>query len=226
MWVRSPQSPVSLSLTTFYMPDIFVHTLSCHVRDFSHHTSLWSQDHKDGSLVADAFVWYFFVKARSGVPLLLLQWVHCLAQNLLSSCSKLSAFLSEDVVLSESSSGVMTQWQGHRSFKWWGIPSTKINFGHLTSAEFRLCSTFSDLVRAVLGTWGCCHMFSPFYPNFVSIDLVGRHSGRWYVVSGCDFIPVDSLLYGTAHPGCNLFPHAVTLLCYSIPGWGTCAMEL
>ena len=47
----------------------------------------------------------------------------------LSSCSRLSGLLSGNVVLSESSSGVMTLWQGHRSFTWRGIPSTKIDCG-------------------------------------------------------------------------------------------------
>ena len=38
MWVRSSQSPFSLSLISFYMPDIFVHTLSCYLCDFSCYT--------------------------------------------------------------------------------------------------------------------------------------------------------------------------------------------
>ena len=38
MWVWSSQSPVSLSLISFYTPDIFAHALSGRVRDFSHYT--------------------------------------------------------------------------------------------------------------------------------------------------------------------------------------------
>ena len=54
-----------------------------------------------------------------------------------SSRSRLSALLSEHVVLSESSFGVMTLWANY--------------FGHLT--EFRGTShVVSDLIRAVLGT--------------------------------------------------------------------------
>ena len=38
MRVRSLQSPVSLSLISFYTTDLFVHALSCCVRDFSRHS--------------------------------------------------------------------------------------------------------------------------------------------------------------------------------------------
>ena len=80
-----------------------------------------------------------------------------------SSCSRLSTLLSGDVVLSESSSGVMTRWQGRRSFTWRGITYTKIDCWLIilvTLAELRGTSTLrhfdphavSDLVRAVLGT--------------------------------------------------------------------------
>ena len=41
MWVRSSQSPVSLSLISFYTPDIFVHALCCCVHDFSRYTSIF-----------------------------------------------------------------------------------------------------------------------------------------------------------------------------------------
>ena len=39
------------------------------------------------------------------------------------------------------------------------------------------------------------------------------------------FIPVESLLYGTVHFGCSSFHHAVTSLCYAIPGWCICTTE-
>ena len=64
MQVWSSQSTVSLSLISFYTPDIFVHALSCCIHDFSCYTPPWSQDHRDGSLAAGTFIWLFLRKGR------------------------------------------------------------------------------------------------------------------------------------------------------------------
>ena len=57
------------------------------------------------------------------------------------------------------------------------------------------------------------------------IDLVGGRGGRWHAVSGCDIVPVDSLLDRKEHSGCNTLHHVVTLLCYVIPRWDVCTMK-
>ena len=119
-WVRSFQF-ARFSLP-FYMPDIFVHALSSRVHDFSRlHSLPPSQDHKDGSLVVGTFVRYFFVKAGRRVLLLLLQWMHCLAQNLLRCPAADSLPFSQMLCCWSLPLGVMTQWRGCRSFTWWGI---------------------------------------------------------------------------------------------------------
>ena len=82
-WVRSSQSPVSLSLISFYTPGIVVHTLSCHMRDFSHDTPPLISRSQRWQSGGRRFHLVLLRKGRIGVLLLLLKWMYCRAQNLL-----------------------------------------------------------------------------------------------------------------------------------------------
>ena len=106
-------------------------------------------------------------------------------------------------------------------------------FRHLTHAKLYVTltlwhidlNTISNLVKAVPRTWRHCWGINPFYPNFILIDPIGRHSVGWYIVFGCDIVPADSLLNGTVHLGRDLFYRVVTSFCYSIPGWSVCTKK-
>ena len=79
--------------------------------------------------------------------------------------------------------------------------------------------TTHDLVIAVSETWRHYWGINSLYLHLIIIDLVGGSGRRWYVVSGCSIVPVDSLLDWTVHSGCNTLHRVVTLLCYAIPSW-------
>ena len=216
---------------SFYTPDIFMHALSCRMHDFSCYTPhliSWSQRWQSGGgrfclvLLCKGRKWGSCFCFFSGCTIWLRIFSVVLQQTLCSClrgrCAVRVFFRCDDTVAR------------HRSFTGYPVHQNQLwanYFGHFTPAELHGTSTlwhfdphmFSDLVRAVVGTREHYRMTSPLHPNFILIDPVGRCNGGWYVVSGCDVIPVDSVLYGTVHPGCNLFHCAVTSLRYGIPSW-------
>ena len=133
-----------------------MHTLSCHMSDFSRYTLPISRSQRWQS-GGGHFRLVLLCKGRKGGPAFAPSVVALPgSESSPSSCSRLSALLSEDVVLSESSSGVMTQWRGRRSFTWQGISSTKIDCGLIILVTSPLLNFMAHRL--------CCaltHMWSP-----------------------------------------------------------------
>ena len=110
-------------LSTPCTQDKFALALNSEVSHFSlyHPPISWLQRWQTGG---GCFRRVFLYKDREGGSALASSLAELSDSTSLSSCSRLSALLLEDVP-SESSSDVVTLWRGHRSFTWLGILSTR-----------------------------------------------------------------------------------------------------
>ena len=206
MWVWSFQSPVSLPPISFYMPDIFVHTLSYRVHDFSCHTppdlkitkvvvcqwvlsSGTSSSRQEGRSCFCFFSGYTFQLRIFSVVL-----PQTLCSFLRGGCA-IGVYLRCDDTLAHRQILHMAGYPIYQNRLWANY------FGHLTLTE--LCGTsilwrfdphtVSDLVRAVLET---CRLISP-------------------LVSGCDVILfTQPLRSGRILLLLGLFPRIIYIYIY------------